>query len=93
MSNLFADWKAADLKWKLDCVWMSDAERKTLKKFRDSGQVSSFRILICKGRPKGKDEKRRPCQNEVPIVKDDEGNQAKLYCSKRCYDSINAPDK
>jgi hypothetical protein len=89
--SLFADWKAGDLKWNMERSWMSHAERKALKKFRDSGHVSSFRILICKGAPEDKDGTARPCRGEVPILVNDDGQQIKLYCSKDCYDSINAP--
>lgn len=89
--TMFSTWKSADLKWKLHIPWMSEGEAKAFRRFRDSGQVTSFRVLMCKGTPEDEDEVERPCTNEVPILKDDDGNQAKLFCSKSCHDSVNVP--
>lgn len=85
--TMFSQWKARDLKWNLDISWMTEVEAAAFNAFRKSGEISSFRISYCQGEPLDKDEKPVKCTNEVPTITDDQGQQVKLYCSRRCHDS------
>lgn len=69
------------MRWKLSTRWMTSAEQIELKRLRASGKVSAFRIRTCAGEPGG------GCDEEVPLVDDDDGQPLKSFCSKRCYDS------
>jgi hypothetical protein len=84
---MFSSWKSGELRWNLDIPWMTEAERGAFKTLRSTGGLSSFRITYCEGRPI-KDGKPVRCANEIPRVTNDQGQQVKRYCSRRCHDSI-----
>ena len=86
--TMFSEFKSRSLKWNLNFPWMTRTERDSLKSFRRTGEITSFRIQYCEGRPLDKDKNPQVCPNEVPIVKDNQGNQIKRFCSKRCHDTI-----
>jgi len=70
------------MKWKLKLPYLTEAERSTFKQLVEHGDISFFQQTSCE-----------QCGGDVPIIKDDQGQQIKRFCSVACFEEGEEDDE
>jgi len=70
------------MKWKLNLPYLTEAERGRFIEMVENGDLTFFQQASCEH-----------CGGDVPIVKDEQGVQIKLYCSVACFEESEEHDE